>query len=429
MGVPERAEIIPFEHDEVILGMEERTHFHLPRILGRFFMVAYLFYPLIATIVLFLAAFVFYVIEKQKGENANPLAKRLLILSTILVFTALAVCVPLHLRNEFKNSEFLIQPMYFYPMLAALVAVVLGIGFFVYAKKTDRFVDQAKYVLGVTILAALVMVSVCLIFYFKRTIAPDEYYSSVSSTWLSVGAAAIAIVLAVLFVFFGRNSSKKSETKSVTYAAVCVAMSFALSFISLFKLPQGGTITLVSLLPLMLYSQMFGIRKGIMAGLVYGLLQAIQDPWILHPAQFLLDYPIAFACIGLCSIFTQNGIKDKKDLVLFGCGSVLAVIMRYLSHVVSGIFAFSMYAAEGYGAVAWGFLYNTFAFADMALALTLGIILLCNKSFLKIINRITTLTLPVPTEKPENLSSNEQTTDSLEFPDVGKVLSEEEDKD
>ena len=257
-------------------------------------MVAYLFYPLIATIVLFLAAFVFYVIEKQKGENANPLAKRLLILSTILVFTALAVCVPLHLRNEFKNSEFLIQPMYFYPMLAALVAVVLGIGFFVYAKKTDRFVDQAKYVLGVTILAALVMVSVCLIFYFKRTIAPDEYYSSVSSTWLSVGAAAIAIVLAVLFVFFGRNSSKKSETKSVTYAAVCVAMSFALSFISLFKLPQGGTITLVSLLPLMLYSQMFGIRKGIMAGLVYGLLQAIQDPWILHPAQFLLDLQLLY---------------------------------------------------------------------------------------------------------------------------------------
>lgn len=65
------------------------------------------------------------------------------------------------------------------------------------------------------------------------------------------------------------------------------------------------------MLPLMLFSYMFGIRKGIIVGAIYGVLQAIQDPWIIHPAQFFLDYPIAFAMTGLAGIFKElNVIKS-----------------------------------------------------------------------------------------------------------------------
>lgn len=351
-------------------------------------MVNYLFYPLIVATLLWIAAFAYFFFTQQKEKEALQ-SKNLLLIATIIFLITLAVCVPLHLRNQYNAQEFFVQPLYFYPMLASILALIVAVGLYLLARINKKFALQAKWLVIGVLAAAMIVIFVCLIVYYNREIAPYEDYESVNSTMLFVGAAGIAVILAVLSAFFGKKANPKSETRSVTFAAVSVALAFALSYIRLFRLPQGGSITLVSVLPLMLYSQMFGVRKGVMAGIVFGLLSAIQDPWILHPAQFLLDYPLAFGCIGLTGLFTQDGIKGKKGIALFACGAVLAVTMRYLSHVISGIFAFSMYAAEGYGAVAWGFLYNTFAFADMAIALGVGVLMLFNSAFLKVVNRVT----------------------------------------
>ena len=97
-----------------------------------------------------------------------------------------------------------------------------------------------------------------------------------------------------------------------------------------------------------------------------------------------------------CSPKAGNVIIGYIGIVFFGLGSVFAVTVRYLSHVVSGIFAFSMYAGEGYSAVSWRFLYNTFALVDMAIALTVGIIILCNGAFRKVLNGVTALTIVKP---------------------------------
>ena len=221
-----------------------------------------------------------------------------------------------------------------------------------------------------------------------------------------------AIGMAILFFvpyFFGKQGKDGFSTRSISYAAICVALSFTLSFLPLFKMPQGGSITLVSLLPLMVYSQMFGVRKGVLVGFIYGLLQAIQSPWILHPAQFLLDYPIAFAMIGFTSIFTQGGIKGKKQIALFGLGAIFAVTLRFLTHFVSGVFAFSSYASYyGYtSGVVYSLAYNSFAFVDMAIALAVGIVMLANSAFRKIVNKVTQESFPpvsseiVSTETPD----------------------------
>lgn len=351
-------------------------------------MVNYLFYPLIVATLLWVAAFAYFFFSQQK-EKESLQSKNLLMIASILFLITLFVCVPLHLRNQYNAQEFFVQPLYFYPMLASILALIVAVGLYLLARINKMFAKQAKWLVIGVVAAAMIVTFVCLIVYYNREIAPYEDYESVNSTLLFVGAAVVIAVLAVVSALFGKKSNPKSETRSITFAAISVALSFALSYIRLFRLPQGGSITLVSVLPLMLYSQMFGVRKGVVAGIVFGLLSAIQDPWILHPAQFLLDYPLAFGCIGLSAIFTQEGIKGKKGIILFACGSILAVTLRYLSHVISGIFAFSMYAAEGYGAVAWGFLYNTFAFADMAIALGVGVLMLFNSAFLKVVNRIT----------------------------------------
>ena len=356
-------------------------------------MLPYLLYPLLAVTLLFVGALIFYVYAKQKGIVQRP-AKIVFLVAMLLFVVTIIVCVALQLRYRLSldpnaDDVFFIHSLYFYPLVASVALIAVTVIAYFFAKANDRFLKQAKWAIGGAVLSSLIVLVVCVLVYFKREIATDESFVALNSALLYVGAVGVVIVLCVLSAFFGEKSKGALDSRSVSYGAVCLAMSFALSYIALWKMPQGGSVTLVSLLPIMFYSQMFGVRKGVFVGLIYGLLQAIQDPWILHPAQFLLDYPIAFACIGLTSIFTQNGIKEKRGIAFFSCGAVLAVLLRYFSHVISGIFAFSMWAREGYSAVAWGFLYNTFCLVDMAIALTVGVIMLFNSSFRKMIDRVT----------------------------------------
>jgi len=395
-------------------------------------MIAYLFYPLLAATILFLAALSFRIFSAQKSYRV-PLARNVFIAAIVLFLATVIIVVTLHIRYRVTLSPdaddaLLIHPLYFYPILASVCAAILALGFYAFAKVNNRFLNQAKWSLGGVVIAALITIVVCMYVYYKKEIAPESYYDAINTTWLTVGAVGILVLLFLIAIFFGKSSKKSLDSKSVSYGAICLAMSFALSYIKLWAMPQGGSITLVSLLPLMLYSQMFGLRKGVFIGLIYGIMQAIQDPWILHPMQFLLDYPIAFACIGICSLFTQSGIKDKKGIALFAAGSVLAVSLRYMSHVISGIFAFSMWAQEGYTAVAWGFLYNTFAFVDMAIALVVGVLILSNKSFRKILNHVTLTVLSVESsqkaaivEVKEDESGNIITSEA----EIDKMISSE----
>ena len=148
-------------------------------------------------------------------------------------------------------------------------------------------------------------------------------------------------------------------------------------------MPQGGSLTLASLLPLMIYCCMFGTRRGTIACLIYGVLQAVQDPWIIHPMQFLLDYPLAFGMVGISGIFIEKKVFKNKKILGFLLGGVVAVIGRFICHVLSGVFAFSVWAnLEKYSTVlAYSMAYNSFAFIDMVIALAAGSMLFMSKAF------------------------------------------------
>ncbi len=201
-----------------------------------------------------------------------------------------------------------------------------------------------------------------------------------SEIGLYLSTVAIAAIIAAITFIFGKKCTV-NHTKSIVYAGMCIAMSFALSYIRFLELPQGGSITLASLLPMMIYSYMFGIRKGVLAGIIYGFFQFLQAPWFYHPIQFLLDYPIAFSSIGLAGIFHEIKILDKKPIIQFAIGAFIAVALRYFAHVISGIFVFGSGDPENYGAVAWSFLYNAFTFADLAITMLAGCAIMASKQF------------------------------------------------
>ena len=117
-------------------------------------------------------------------------------------------------------------------------------------------------------------------------------------------------------------------------------------------------------------------------------MQAIQDPYILHPIQFLLDYPIAFAMIGLAGIFKAIKLFEDKPYLQLILGGIFCSIMRYSCHVITGIIVFDIYAPEQFSAVAWGFLYNLFVFVDAAIAITAGALLMLSNNFRKELDKI-----------------------------------------
>ena len=154
-------------------------------------------------------------------------------------------------------------------------------------------------------------------------------------------------------------------------------------------MPTGGSITLVSLLPVMIYAYIYGAKKGLLVGFLYGLLQAVQDPWLIHPAQFVLDYPVAFSCITLAGVISDVMKNTAKPALTFTVGAVLSGAFRYVCHVVSGAFAFGAYAPSGTtNFLSYSAVYNSYVFIDVLLVIIAGVIVFSSKSFVKEIEKL-----------------------------------------
>ena len=205
-------------------------------------------------------------------------------------------------------------------------------------------------------------------------------------------------------------------------AAICIAMSFALSYIAPIHMPYGGSVTIASLVPLMIYSYMFGTKKGALAGAVYGLLQVIQDPWIIHPAQLLLDYPIAFAGIGLAGMFAHVKSLKKVPQVQFLLGALIAGVLRFTAHLFSGVFAFSENAPD-VNAWIYSLGYNSaYVFPDIAICIVVGAIVFSSKAFMRQVKRLAAEKTPVSAVAEEPLPAAEP----MPLPDADRKLPADE---
>lgn len=127
-----------------------------------------------------------------------------------------------------------------------------------------------------------------------------------------------------------------------------VALSYTLSWIKPFRLPQGGSVSL-EMLPLFLLSFRRGLRIGVIGGVVLGLLKLTISPQVVHPAQLLLDYPVAFGAIGISGVFKvkDRSIKDSMShsrslyILWMACGIILGSTCRFIFHLISGVIFFS----------------------------------------------------------------------------------------
>jgi len=269
--------------------------------------------------------------------------------------------------------------MLFYPILATIVAVVSGaIGMLVCSLFSKKAVKIAGYVTAALALGGFVAIMVVMSKYYKGV---AEWYPDMSLTGLIVSG--VVFLVLVVGIYFIGDKRQFNDTKSLVYGAVAIALAYALSYVKFFRMPQGGSVTFASMLPLMVYCCMFGTRRGTLVCLIYGTLQAMQDPWIIHPMQFLLDYTLAYGVIGVSGLFIEKGVFKDKKIFGFITGGILAVLLRYICHVCSGVFAFADLTEQGSytGALVYSLTYNSTVFVDMVIALVAGSALFLSKSF------------------------------------------------
>jgi len=295
------------------------------------------------------------------------------------------------------------QAKLFYPILATLITVVAGaIAMLVSSLFNDKAVKISFIVTAVAVLGCFIATMVLMAQYYGDV---AEYYPNANLVGMIVSAVVFMAIMVTMW--FVGDKRKMSDTRSIVYGAISIALSFALSYARIFKLPQGGSVTFASLLPLMIYCCMFGTRRGLIVCTIYGVLQALQDPYIIHPMQFLLDYPLAFGLIGVSGIFMEKGVFKDKKVVAFLLGGVIAVVLRYACHVCSGVFAFADYAdLDKYGtAIAYSLAYNSFAFVDMLIALVAGSVMFASKSFTALMQKSSDVNKAaevVPTQEVED---------------------------
>lgn len=350
----------------------------------------------IALVIAFIAVKVAFYFTAPKPVQGEVVAdKRQKIANKVGLFVALAYVVTaivafsaFYFADVNAGEDYLV-PITFYPLLVfAIVAIAGGIAV---AFKPVKPVKIAALSLGG---AALVAAIVCLIVYYATGDAGDWNGVTLDgATNAGLYISAIALTAIIIVVSFITDKTKGFDTRAITFAAISIALSFALSYIRILHMPMGGSITFASMLPLMLYSYMFGCKKGLIAGIVYGFLQAIQDPWLLHPAQFALDYLVAFMAMALTGCLRNVASLKGKMRTQFTLGAIIAGVMRYISHYFSGVFAFGTFGAdyaEEYGISAlanpyfYSFVYQSmYVIPEIVIVIVVGVILLSSANFRK----------------------------------------------
>ena len=161
--------------------------------------------------------------------------------------------------------------------------------------------------------------------------------------------------------------------RALTEGAIFVGLAFVLSFVKLYELPNGGSLT-PAMFPILFYALRFGLGRGLAAGFIFGLMQLLFDGAYAWGWQsMLLDYLLAFTPLGLAGLF------KGKAWGIFP-GTVLGCAGRFIVHYISGVTIYRIIeptAVPGLGtfdnAAVYSLVYNgSYMLPNMLLAMALA---------------------------------------------------------
>ena len=222
-------------------------------------------------------------------------------------------------------------------------------------------------------------------FHFLFTESDGGYALTQAGTVISYILAAVLIIAAALLIA-RRFKQKHFPTRQLVFCALLLALSYAASYISIFDLPYGGSVTLCSMFFICYVGYVYGLGAGLTTAFAYSLLQFLQYPWILSPLQVCLDYFFAFTALGLSGLFSRS----KHGLIT---GYLFGIFWRAFFNTLAGYVFWMDYMPDSFPkAIAWAYpiVYNYgFVIAEGILT----VILLCIPAVSRTLNRVKRMAL------------------------------------
>ena len=163
-------------------------------------------------------------------------------------------------------------------------------------------------------------------------------------TWLQGAAAKFTQTPPEAWIVFGvillagivlRACSRggKRNARIAGFGLAAIALSFVLSCITLYRMPDGGSVTAASMLPVMLFAAAFGVGPGFLAGLLYGVLQALQGGiTAIGAGPLVMDYLLPFRMLCLAGL-----AKELPESWGIYPSIVAAALARILCHTMAGV--------------------------------------------------------------------------------------------
>lgn len=160
----------------------------------------------------------------------------------------------------------------------------------------------------------------------------------------------ISIIIFILYIIDVKKN--KFTTRKMVITAMMSAIAYVLYMVPLVKYPQGGGITLMSMLPIMLLSIICGRTAGLTGGILFGLCKILNGAFIVHPLQFVVDFMLSTMALGLADTFGH----DKKYKII--CGGLFATGIALSFNILSGVLFFGQYAPKGMNVFIYSCIYN-----------------------------------------------------------------------
>lgn len=139
--------------------------------------------------------------------------------------------------------------------------------------------------------------------------------------------------------------SRRKSIAIMIEGALCIALCIVLEKINIIAMPQGGSVDF-ELIPLILFTYRRGFKYGVQVGALTGVLKIFLGGYFLSVVQVILDYPLAYACVGLAAIHPKI------------VGLIVAALGQITCSVISGVVFFAQYAPEGQSPFMYSLLYN-----------------------------------------------------------------------
>ncbi len=187
---------------------------------------------------------------------------------------------------------------------------------------------------------------------------------------------------------------KNSKLLMLTECSVMLALSIVLSFVKVWKMPMGGAVTLLSMLPIMLISVKYGLKGGLPCGLLYALFNLLMgvadgDVFVYCTTGamvvicVLFDYIVPFTVLGCAAMFRRPAEKLRPDNrkaadALLLSGFVLVIVARFVCHYITGFSIWGQWAPEGQSKYIYSLLYNGQYMLPECIFTTVGAAILIN---------------------------------------------------